>query len=70
MYVQRGDDPRLGDGDALLFHGFVNGHAVAFSHLVELVCDVFKYKYDWNGLEWSNGGRVDVVYMYEDGLMD
>jgi len=24
------------------------------------------YEDDWNGLDWSNGGRVGVVWLYED----
>lgn len=29
--------PYLGDGDSLLFHDFVDGHAVEVAHLVKLV---------------------------------
>ncbi|EAT45975.1 AAEL002778-PA [Aedes aegypti] len=35
--VQGRRDPGLGNRNGLLFHGFVNGHAIVFFHLVELV---------------------------------
>jgi hypothetical protein len=30
-------NPRLGDGDRLLFHDLMNGHPVDIGHLVEFV---------------------------------
>jgi hypothetical protein len=30
-------DPRLGNGDRLLFHHFVDGHSVSVGHLVKLI---------------------------------
>ena len=35
--VQGGLDARLGDGDGLLFHGFVDGHLVLGVHLIKLI---------------------------------
>ena len=35
--LQLGNDARLGDGDSLLFHGFVDGSAVVVVHFVELI---------------------------------
>jgi len=35
--VEDGGDAGFGDGDGLLLHGFVDGDAVFFAHLVELV---------------------------------
>ena len=28
---------------------------------VHLMCVACKYEDDWNGLDWSNGGRVGVI---------
>jgi len=35
--VESGVDARLGNGDCLLLHDFVNGHTVHIVHLVELI---------------------------------
>ena len=35
--LERSDDASFGDGDGLLFHGFVDGGAVLVVHLVELI---------------------------------
>eukprot|EP00976_Prorocentrum_cordatum_P062343 1176689-Prorocentrum_minimum.AAC.2 len=35
--VEHSGDARLGNGDGLLLHGLVDGHAVLRTHLVELV---------------------------------
>mmetsp|Transcript_47990 Transcript_47990/g.117712 ORF Transcript_47990/g.117712 Transcript_47990/m.117712 type:complete len:337 (-) Transcript_47990:680-1690(-) len=35
--MESGDQPRLGDGDRLLFHRLVDGRAVLLVHLVELI---------------------------------
>lgn len=35
--IERGENPRLGDGDGLLLHNLMDGCAVSLGHLVKLI---------------------------------
>ena len=51
--VEGGGDASFGNGDGLLFHGFVDCHPVVLAHFIELIdaADASIGEYDGSGLE-------------------
>ncbi len=81
--LEGGDDAGFGDGDGLLFHGFVDGGAVLVVHLVELVDEAgalvgedegaaFERPFGREGVAAHAGGETDgagTLACGEDGAV-